>query len=550
MSTSDAAVGSPPSGSPADSSLFARNATGLVRGVSPRSAFVINFIPGHPVQSLAASFFVVFSLFPGGSYLLGLLLVIPLSLAFSYAFGLLTQMIPRSGGDYMLVSRVIHPAVGLVSSFCMTLAGLLSNAFFGYAFVTIGLGPGLVGLGLLAGDHSLVNAGTTISTEKGWRFALGALMMCLSAVILSGGWRWTLRIQNTIFWVVTGSLIVCVIVAIFTSHSAFVNNFNSFAHPFTHSNNSYQDVINASVKAGTDVHPAFSFSKTIPIIGFFATFSIYSYWSTFVGGELRQGSTMKTANTMAGAGVTCILIVVVCASIFLHTFGHPFMIASGSSTGLGTAIPTSATWFFLTGASVGSPVFLAVVTLAYVLYWPLICYISMIQPTRMIFAYAFDGILPKGVTKLSRTRSPYVAVIIALVMSLLVFLWAINSSSFLQVLVYATLVQLIAMGLVGLSAVLVPWRRPEFYRASTARQNFLGIPVVAIAGAVAVAAAVFIWIIYFSNKAAFGLANTGRMFLIFGVTIGLAIVYYFVARAVRSGQGVSLDRAYAEIPPE
>ena len=96
-------------GGTASSHLFARNATGLVRGVSPRSSLIINFIPGHPAQSLAAGFFFVFALFPGGNYLLGLLMVIPMTLAMSYAFGLLTAMIPRSGGDYMLVSRVIHP---------------------------------------------------------------------------------------------------------------------------------------------------------------------------------------------------------------------------------------------------------------------------------------------------------------------------------------------------------------------------------------------------------------------------------------------------------
>ena len=73
------------------SELFARNATGLVRGVSPRSSLIINFIPGHPAQSLAAGFFFALTLFPGGNYLLGLLLVIPMALAFSYAFGLLDQ---------------------------------------------------------------------------------------------------------------------------------------------------------------------------------------------------------------------------------------------------------------------------------------------------------------------------------------------------------------------------------------------------------------------------------------------------------------------------
>ena len=34
------------------------------------------------------------------------------------------------------------------------------------------------------------------------------------------------------------------------------------------------------------------------------------------------------------------------------------------------------------------------------------------------------------------------------------------------------------------------------------------------------------------------------------VTVGLAIVYYLVVRAVKRGRGVDLDLAYAEIPPE
>ena len=530
--------------------LFARNATGLVRGISPRSSLIINLIPGHPAQSLAAGFFFVFALFPGGSYLLGLAMVIPLVLAISYAFGLLTQMIPRSGGDYMLVSRVIHPALGLVSSFCMTLATLFSNAFFGLAFVTIGLGPGFVGIGLVAHSQTLINWGTTIQGSTGWKFALGSLMMCISALILASGWRLTLRIQNVLFWLVSSSVLLSVIVAVFTSKGAFIANFNAFAHPYTHSSDTYQSVIAAAHKAGVNTSPGFSFSNTIPIMGFFATFSIFSYWSTFVGGEVRQASTMKMANNMAFAGVIGIVVVAVCAAIFFHTFGSPFMIAANATGAFPAALPAAPTFFFLMGASVGNTIFAAFITFAYVLFWPLICYISFIQPTRMIFAYAFDGILPKSVTKMTRNGAPYVATLVSLVICIAVFLWAVNSSGFLQILVYATLVQLIAMGLVGLSAMLVPWLKPDLYRASTTVRSVLGIPVVSIAGAGAVAVSVLIWVLYFNYKAQFGLTNVGRMFAIFGVTIGGAIVYYLVARAVRQRQGVNIDLAFAEIPPE
>src|SRR6478736_2722236 len=173
-----------------DSGLFVRNATGLVRGMSQRASVALNFIPGHPTQTLSAVVFYFITVFAGANMYLALLLVLPMTLSFSYAFGLLTQMIPRSGGDYMLVSRVIHPLVGIVSSFCMSLAGLLSNAFFGIAFVTIGLAPGLQGIGLVGGWPTLVEWSADIQTEH-WTIALGGLMMCLSALILAGGWGWT-----------------------------------------------------------------------------------------------------------------------------------------------------------------------------------------------------------------------------------------------------------------------------------------------------------------------------------------------------------------------
>ena len=119
---------------------------------------------------------------------------------------------------------------------------------------------------------------------------------------------------------------------------------------------------------------------------------------------------MKTANNMALAAVAGPLIVAVCAVIFFHTFGTSFMIAANSSGGS----PVAPQYFSLIAASTGNTLIAIVLFGGYILFWPLICYISFIQPTRMLFAYAFDGILPKGVTKMSRNGSPYVTVIIAL----------------------------------------------------------------------------------------------------------------------------------------
>ncbi len=531
------------------SGLFVRSATGLVREVNTFTATIINYIPGCPSQVLAAGLFFAFALYPGGNFLLGLLLVAPIMLAFAYSFGLLTSAIPRSGGDYMLVSRVIHPAAGLISSFCMTMATVLSNAFFGIAFSTVAIGPGLIIIGLISGNQNLVSWGNTISTDKNWEFAIGALVMIGAALVLAGGWGWTLRVQAVLFGLTMLGLIICGLIALFTSPEAFMNGFNNFAKPITGSADTYHVIIKNAVKAGVNVNPPFSFGQTIPLIGVLAGFSIYTWWTTFIGGEIRQARTMKTANSMALAGILNLVSVAVFALIFIHTFGQEFLTAANASGAMPSQIASPPFYFFLVSAQVGNTALAVFLVISFAVFWPLITYISLLQPTRMIFAYAFDGILPKAVTKISRTHSPYVAVIIATILSIVTLYWGINSSSFFQVLVYAVLFQLIAMMLVGLSAVLFPYLRPALYRASTTTRTFVGIPVVTIAGAVAIASGIFLYVLYFTNQN-LGFVDPGKFFTILAICIGLAVVYYFVARLVRSRQGVDLKLVYAEIPPE
>src|SRR3954451_16919388 len=155
------------------SGLFARTPPGLVRGVPPRSSLIINFIPGHPTQTMAAILLFALAVGPGGTPFLALLFVVPMSLAFAYSFGLLTQMIPRSGGDYMLVSRVIHPSVGYVSVFAMTMAGVLSTAFFGLAVVLSGISPLCVAVGLIGHHPGLVSWGNHVASSHGWLLFFG-----------------------------------------------------------------------------------------------------------------------------------------------------------------------------------------------------------------------------------------------------------------------------------------------------------------------------------------------------------------------------------------
>src|SRR5215203_770033 len=154
---------------------YARRATGLVREVSPFSTLVFNMAGQPTAVFLAISIFFTLGLFPGGSIWLGFAMALLAALIICLCYGLFTSAIPRSGGDYVLVGRITHPVIGLISSFFWTSGVILSIAFVALAFVTVALGPSLTAVGLVSGQDSLVTAGEDILDSKGWQFGLGSL---------------------------------------------------------------------------------------------------------------------------------------------------------------------------------------------------------------------------------------------------------------------------------------------------------------------------------------------------------------------------------------
>ena len=130
-----------------------------MREVSPFSTFVFNMAGQPTAVFLAISIFFTLGLFPGGSIWLGFAMALVVAIAISVCYGLFTSAIPRSGGDYVLVGRVTHPVIGLISSFFWTSGVILSIAFIALAFVTVALGPSLTAVGLVSGHDSLVTAG-------------------------------------------------------------------------------------------------------------------------------------------------------------------------------------------------------------------------------------------------------------------------------------------------------------------------------------------------------------------------------------------------------
>ncbi len=219
---------------------------------------------------LSAGVFFAFSLFPGGNFILALAIDIPLVLAFAYSYGLLASMLPRTGGDYMFVTRVLHPAVGVISSTCWMVSLFLSNAFFATAFIKVGLAPGFSIIGLLAKSPTWVSWGHTLATNTTSEFVVGTIMFLLAAGMMAAGWRLTLRLQAIVFGITVVGIVLCGLIALFTSRGAFIHNFNHFAAPYTHQGNTYGATIATAAKSGVVVNPPFSIANTVPLLGVLA----------------------------------------------------------------------------------------------------------------------------------------------------------------------------------------------------------------------------------------------------------------------------------------
>jgi amino acid transporter len=530
---------------------YARKATGLVREVSPFSTFVFN-MAGQPTAIwLAVSIFFVLGLYPGGSIWLGFAMAFGVALILCVCYGLFTSAIPRSGGDYVLVGRLTHPVIGLISSFFWVSGVVLSIAFTAFAFVAVALGPSLTAVGLVSGDGSLVSTGDELATSEWWQFGIGTFVILLSAVLLAGGWRWTTRIMNALWILTILGLGTVFFVLLFKSKGGFIDSFNQFSGSITGEPDSYHSLIKAAGKEGIDLNPGFSLNNSWPTFAAVASLSLYSWLSIYISGEVRRAKDTTQMKIMGLATSVHFAIAVILAIVFFWKFGHDFFVAVNALNGT-ESYPFSAPpyYTFLTSIAGGSTLLAWWLFITFAVAYPLLILPNIAIAVRTFFAWALDGILPSQFARVSpKTHAPNYAIGLTVVVSILVLYWATSSGEgFLKVLFEAVVLQLVTMILLGISAVLLPYRRPDVWRASATTARFLGIPVIALAGGLTSLLLAGLFFIYM-HYPELGI-DKGHFFRDCAIILGAALLTFFVARWARLRQGVDVDKLAMEIPPE
>jgi basic amino acid/polyamine antiporter, APA family len=532
--------------------LFLRKATGLVRGWSVRDSMIYACLSTN-VVTLGIFEFSYQSFFPKGQILTAVLISAVWVSFLVIAYAGLIVTIPRAGGDYVWQTRILGSGLGFVMAvtgwwFILWLwapiyGNVLSAEFFQPLLATLG--------------HP--SAATWFAGKNGI-FLVSIITIVLAGVLVSIGMAGYARIQKWGFYGgLVGFGVILVLLAI-NDHQSFVNSFNLEAQKIFGIHNAFQATNAGAAKAGY-VSPAFGFSPVsasmllVPMMMFYL---LWPNWGSTLYGEIRGASDFRRvfAGMFGGLWITVILSVLFLVLVN-KTMGQAFYNNSSAlyweayyGGKVPAAIPIWPYPVMFIGWLVHNQVFqvaLIVVMLLWFLAWVGTLFLSS---TRVIFAAAFDRILPDRAAEVSEKRKvPFYSLVLMLLpavgLSALYAYW----SKFYTYTLDATLVIAVTYLFSAIAVVLLPFIKKDLWRASPAsRIKLFGIPIVPAAGVITIGLLGFNLYEWLTN-ATYGVNNKDSLYYM-GAMYVLAILIYVIARLVRRRQGIDLGLINKEIPVE
>ncbi len=548
-----------------DTSLFIRKATGLVRSWSVFDAFIYALFSINLI-TLGLYIFSQMYYLQGG--LIPALIVSAIFIFFEViVYSALISVMPRSGGDYIWQSRIFGGAVGFILAvtgwwFILWLwVPLYADMFRHIVLVPL--------LGILgAKETALWFAGT-----QDGAFTSSLITLAIVSVFIALGMKTYSRIQKVSFYGGMLGLVIVIVMLLTSSQEAFKAGLETNA---TSMFGAAPGVYDATVALGMNAGAALPLVGggigliflTIPYLVFF---NLWPNWGATLYGEVRGATDFKRNITGMGSalGVTTLLGILLLYAIS-KTIGWDFYVQAGGAWwnyiwGFTADAPALPVWPYpaLLAAFLTTNRFLQFLVVALMsLWWFGWSGTVFLSSTRVIFAAAFDRLLPERVAKLNdRTGTPIYALLLMVVPSIVVaYLFAYNIANFQSLTLCSTLV--IAVTYLGttIAAIILPYKKPDLYKASPiAKYNVLGIPLITVAGVIFGGFLIFLlyqWILdpnalygigYSINDAGY---KNGTSIIYMLSNYILAAVIYFGFKYFRKRSGIDIDKVHQEIPVE
>ena len=533
--------------------VFTRKASGLVRVMSPFSAFVYNILTMgliFPWTYLWAP-----GALPGGKLVWGILLAMVIEIPIALVYVWLSTALPRSGGDYVFQSRVFGGGV----AFTVVMSGyviwiLQWVALSGWLLSYLGFAPLFLGLGATTGSAAMTNLGIWFTGSTGI-IVTSILNAFVAMMILISGFKNYVRFQNVM---IGGTLLAfaTMLVVLFTgSPATSMAKIDTFAQAISGVTNFVATARDASVAAGVDLNPRFSLLATVLIAPIAWTSLQWATYSAQQNGEIKNARSFQSQMfIIVGSLVFTGILLAVLAFALEKAVGTDFLYIAGAGYWLGLEEGLISGFYLwpnmIAVALSASPLVVVIIGLGYILNSHQIvhnCYIGM---TRVMVAMSLDRLLPESVSKVDEKRhTPANAHWIYFLASIPVILLYNLNSNWVGLTLGVTFACGYVFVITCLAGALLPYRAKDVYESSPGASYKVGnTPLVTIVGIIGFLLGGAM-ILMFMFDARLGLTSTLAYSVVFGI-LAVSAIWYFVAKSAQKSKGINVDYAFKEIPPE
>jgi basic amino acid/polyamine antiporter, APA family len=530
--------------------LFLRKATGLVRGWNVRDSLIYAVLATNFVTLGIYEFTFAGPAFPQGQ-LITAVIISGIWVSFLViAYTGLIVTIPRAGGDYVWQTRILGSGLGFVMAatgwwFILWLwapiyGNILAVQLFEPLWATL--------------KWTWPAGGAAWFGTKNGIFVVTLITIALAGVLVSIGMAGYAKIQRWCFIGAVIGFLVVVGLLLFNSRATFISSFNQEAQNLFGVHNAYAATNHAAAKAGytTNSLGFGPLGPTMLLVPAMMFFLLWPNWGATLYGEIRGASDFRRvfSGMFFGLWIT-VAFTIIFLLLVNKTIGWDFYQNVNSLDY--NLTPQFGIWpypFMFAGWLVHNTAFQVVLILVLSLWFFGWVGTLFLSSTRVIFAAAFDRVLPDRAAEVSEKRKvPFYSLVLMLLPAVGLAAIYAYSTTFRTYTLDATLVIAVTYLFSSIAVVILPWRKPDLWRASPASKvKVLGVPIVPVSGVITIGLLGFCLYEWFSNDLYF--VNNRGSLVYMGLMYVLAIVVYVAARLIRRRQGIDLGLINKEIPVE
>jgi len=509
----------------------------------------MNVIGVAAIVSLIPLLYIAPVLYPGADLLQAFTFALIAAIFLGIAYALIAIAMPRSGSDYVFISRTIHPALGLSDSGLWWFINAIGIGQFQIFTVVFFLSPFLASLGAVYNNATLVGLATAVAQPL-TTFVLVVVIIAVSTTVDIVGMKLYARYQMILFVISMVGTILMIGLLASSSLASFKSSFDLYAAQY---GTSYQGIIEKAKILGY-VPPPYSLASTLLATVFLFEF-LTTVWPIIIAGEFRSiNKSMMMGNV--GGVIFSYALYAIPAILYFSVFGKDFTNAlSFLSNSNPSAYPLPSTPYlgYLIGILTTNPLLVGIIGLSFVTWGLALNPNHILICSRYMFAWSFDRVSPEKFASVNpKTHTPVFAILLNAIVGVAVAAFTLSPYGGIYGVTVNVAIMITVYYSIGMVAAIVfPYVKRDLFESAPAivRKKIGGVPIMSLSGAIALVTMIVATGVYAERPDLSGPVSVQSVTFILAVLVLFGVLYYIYRAYHLRKTGIDISIAFKEIPP-